>query len=240
MADVNSVVSGLGSNFKSAFAGTGTYIIYTIILLVFMVIVGIILWLYFDKKSYNTSVIILRPRANTGVFDLEAGYLGKHYVDRAKEVRFKIFQSKKKGIRYNNEAIPQKYVVKRFIGGKYNPLVFMTPNSEGWLQPTMVTLDTANSLLAQVDNADISYYQTELELMDAMFNKKGFIEKYYLLILIFLMIVVVLIQWYAASQIHKSAQLNAQAVQVMSDTLRYVADKFGGNSTTTSQVINLG
>lgn len=240
MVDTQNVLGNIGSNVKSALGTTSIYVMYTFIIIVFVVVLIAALYFYLNKKSFNFDVVILRPRGGTNSFDYEAGNIGKHYVDRDKETRFQIYKAKKRGIKYNNEAIDQRYIVKRFRAGKYNPLVFMTPNSQGWLQPTILNLDVAKGIVAQVDNSDISYYQTELELMDAMFNKKTFMEKYYLIILVFLMIIVVLIQWYAASQIHKSSVNYQAGAQAIADAMKYAADRFANNASSTGpQIVKL-
>lgn len=237
MADVTSSLSQIGTQFKSAVGTSGVYIMYTVLLIVFFIVIGVVLWYYMNKKSYNVSVVILRPRAGSTVFDYETGKVGKQFFDKAKkEVRFRIYQAKKFGMQYNEEAVDQKYFIKRFVGGKYNPLLFMAPNEQGWLQPVMMNLDTSNGIIASVSNADLSYYQTELELMDSLFSNKSFFEKYYLIILIFLMIVVVCIQWYSAAQIHKAAQINLQAVQLLTDTALRIA----ANAGNVTQVLPVG
>jgi hypothetical protein len=209
----------------------------------FFVAIGALLYFHYNKKSYNVTVVVVRPRAGTNVFDYEVGKTGKHYKDRSsKEVRFKIYNAKKLGIRYNNEAIEDKYMIRRFDGkGKANLLVFMKPNSQGWLEPILMNLD-GKAIFASVENQDLSYYETELQLMDALFNRKSFMERYYLLFLIILMVVVVCIQWYAAAQIHDAAQLNLQAQQVWADAMTKIAPylQVSNQSVAAPQVVHLG
>jgi hypothetical protein len=237
MIDVNNIGASLAT--KLGVAATAS--LYLIISLVFVIVAVVLLFLYFDKKSYNVTVIVLRPRGRDA-FDFETGFIGKHYKDRStKEVRFKLFQAKKKGVRYNNESIPEHFIIKRFFAGRYNPLIYMSPNSEGWLQPVQLSLSMQEGILASVKNADLSYYQTELELMDAMFHKKTFLEKYYLLILIFLLIVVVAIQWYAASQIHKAAEINLQQSEVWAQVMNKFIETIGNETgKAPAQVLNIG
>jgi hypothetical protein len=193
-----------------------------------------------DKKSYNVGVYLIKPRGTSGAFDLEVGNQGKFAYDKQKkELRFKIYQATKKGIMYNNEAIKQEYIQKRFVAGKYSPVVFLSPNKQGWYQPVHVQLDS-EGVVAKVENADISYYQTELEQMDALFNNKSFMEKYYLLILVILFIICICILWYMAGQVHKAAELQRQSAEVMSASMRYMADRLATNSTGPSQVIAIG
>lgn len=238
MADLPGVLAGITGNLGETLGTTGVYVMYTAIVLVLLCIVGAILYSYFNLKSYNVSVIILRPRAGTSAFDQEVGSRGKHYYDKQKkEVRFSIHNGSKKGLQYNNEAIDQRFFVKKFFKGRASPVVYMAPNDQNWLQPVYMDLNAQGGLSATVTNADLSYYQTELELMEAMFGNKSFMERYYLLILVFLMIVVVCIQWYAAAQIHKAAELNWQQTQAWSEVMKAFAESMSENKT---QVLKIG
>ena len=236
--DISSSLSQMGSSIGSALGTTGFYIMWIFIVLAFFAVVGFFVYRHYNKKSYKIDVVIMRPIAGSNSFNYERGLKGKQYFDKQKkELRFGIYQAKKKGLQYNNEAIPQKFFVRSFFNGGSVPMLFMTPNAEGWLQPTMMTMDGLEGIKAKVNNADFSYYQTELELMEALFGNKSFFEKYYLLILVVLMIIVVLIQWYAASQVHEASLINLQAVQLLTDTATKIAAYANGNAT---QVIRLG
>jgi len=236
MADIAGVVGNIGASMSKGLGTTGVYVMYAGIVLVAVIVVGVLLAFYLNKKSYNIGVYIIK--GHSGSVDMEMGAIGKHFYDKEKkELRFKIYNGAKKGLMYNNEAIPPKYFVKRFSKGKYNVAVFMSRNSQGWLQPVEMNLVNAQ-LVAKVENADLSHYQTELELMDALFNKKSFMEKYYLLILVILFIICICILWYMAGQVHKAAQLNQQSAVVMSEAMKYMAERFG-NSTAT-QTLQVG
>jgi hypothetical protein len=237
MAEIGATLNNIGNGLKSSLGTASVYLMWTFIILMFFVIVGVIMWFYYNKKSYNIHVVILRARAGGKAFNFEAGKVGKQFFDKKrKEVRFKIYQAKKFGIQYNEEAVDQKYFIDRMVDGKHTRMVFMAPNDEGWLQPTMLDFDMSKGLKATVDNADLSYYNTELELMDSLFNNKSFLEKYYLLILVILMIIVVLIQWYAAAQIHKGSVNNLEAVKLLTQTAQSIASSSGQ----ASQVIPVG
>lgn len=241
MADVLAPVKGIGAGLSSSLSTTSTYALYLMIIFVVMAVVVGVLFFVLNKRSYRTTVVVLRPRGGSAQFDYEAGMIGKHYTDRKKELRFKIYNAKKMNVQYNNEPIDQKYLIKRFIKGRYNPLVFMVPNSEGWLQPTSLTLDVAKGILADVTNADLTYYQSELELMDSMFNNKSFLERYYLLILVILFMICIAILWYMARQVHQAALLNQQSVAIMADALVKISQQTAQNSTNgIGQVLQIG
>lgn len=240
MADIGSIVSNIGTSISAGLGTTGVYVMYAGIILVLMTIVGVFLAYYLDKNSYKISVWIFKRRGGPGsdVFDLETGAMGKVFYDKQKkEVRFKIYKSKKRGFMYNNEAVDQKFFVKKFTDGKYAPLICMAPNEQGWLEPIHLQL-AGGAAVAKVQNADLSYYQTELELMDALFNKKSFMEKYYLLILVILFIICICILWYMAGQVHKAAELNQQSALVMAEAMKYMAERFGNS--TAQQVVHIG
>lgn len=242
--DMASVISGLGGNLAASLGTAGMFALYIMITLICLGLLGLLLWFYFNKKSFKIQVHILRPIGDTGKFYEQTGLLGKQAFNRKKkEVRFQIYRGQKLGLQYNNEAVKPEYFQRKSNSkGKVSMHLYMTPNKEGWLQPTMLTLDASKGLIATVNNADLSYYQTELELMDAMFGNKSFFEKYYLLILCILMVIVVVIQWYAASQIHTASVTNAQAAKLLSDTALQIAQMNAHNSTISgaSQVISLG
>lgn len=236
--DVAASLSTMSSNLGATLGTAGVFIMWIFILLLFFGVAGFLLYVHYNKKSYKIEVVVMRPRAGSNTFDYEQGLMGKQYYDKEKkELRFGIYQAKKKGIQYNNEAVDQKYFVRSFFKGGSKPMLFMAPNDEGWLQPIMMSLDAMEGIKAKVLNSDLSYFQTELDLMDSMFGNKGFFEKYYLLILCILMLIVVAIQWYAASQVHNAAVVNSESVKLLTDTAIKVATFTGGNN---SQVVHIG
>jgi len=236
--DVQSTLGTIGTNVASGLGTVGMFALYITITLVVLGVVGLFLYFHYHKKSFRIRVHVLRPIGDTGKFHWDAGFRGKQaYNSRKKEVRFEIYQAKKLGLQYNNEAVNQEFFVRQVVAGKNITHVFFSPNKQGWLQPITIGLDAVKGMNATVTNADLSYYQTELELMDSLFGNKSFMEKYYLLILIVLMIIVCVIQWYSASQINNAATLNKDALKLLTDTALQITQINTGN---VSQVVRLG
>jgi hypothetical protein len=222
----------------SATAGTaGQYTYLVASGFIVFVAIGALMWYVLNKRSYNIHVVIVRPRSGTNAFDWEAGYFGKHKLSKNKELRFLIYKAKQNKIQYNEEPIDQKYFIKRMIGGKYHNQLFMSPNSEGWLQPVKMDFQNTDGLVATVQNSDLTYYATELALMDQYFDDKDFFSKYGMFILVILSIVNACILAWA---IYKFGAIST-SMQHVADSLTLVANQLTSNTTApVQQVIKIG
>lgn len=217
-----------------AFAGTaakvGGYSYYAAAIVICMVVFGGIIVYLVNKRSYNVHVVIIRPRSGTSAFDWEAGYWGKYFLNKNREMRFKIWNAKKLKIQYNEEPIDQEFIIKRMIKGRYHSMVAFIPNTEGWLQPTRIDIDNLGALKATVSNADLTYYQSELALMDQYFDDKDFFQKFGLFIIILLSIINACILIYAISKLGKVSE----SFNMVASSLDLIANRLASNSTVTS------
>lgn len=252
MAEIPSAISGVidTSALGNTLQGAQMVFLFGGIIILLLIAIGGLFWYLMWKKSFKWSVYIMRPvQGKSGAFKLETHYRGKHFLNKKKEMRFKIMKAKKYNLLYNNEPIDQKYIIWGENKGVSQPIVIMQPNSEGWLLPVTLSLSELNKLESDVTNADMTYYQSELETMDSVFAQKGFLEKYYLLILVLFLIVILIMQGCqirstgkVADTQREAAQMNVQAVDKMSQALTYAVDRINGTGEPSKipQVINLG
>lgn len=238
------VLNQIGQSLGTALtpiSSTGYYIFLSVAAIL---CIGAVVLYTINKNSYRIRIAIMRPRGQTGAFDWETGYTGKHTYNKNKELRFKIYQAKKYKIQYNEEPIDQEFIIKSFSKNKMKEMVVFAPNNEGWLQPINMALKDLSRIEATVTNADLTYYQSELEAMDSLFGEKSFFERYYLFVLVILFIVCIGILWYMARQVHQASLTNLQAVKLLTDTAQQVAAQQSHNATagpsTIPQVLNLG
>lgn len=231
------VLEQISGQFSNAISAGGSYTTYAaIIILVLLFFLGVVYYVM-NKRSYNVNVIICRPIQGTGAFHLESGFLGKHTLNKNKELRFKIYNAQKYKLQYNEEPIDQQYFVKRMFKGRYMNTVFLAPNTEGWLQPIFMRFDNMEGITATVTNADLTYYQSELALMDMYFNDKDFFQKYGMFILVLLSIINSCVLIYA---IYKLGGV-AEAFNHAADGLANLASAISNNATTTTPgVIKIG
>jgi len=232
------LLSGVGAKVGAGLSTASMYTYYVAGALIVLFGIGALLWYVTNKRSYNVHVVILRPRSGSSAYDWEAGYFGKHVLNKVKELRFQIYNSKKYKLQYNQEAIDQKYFIKRLFKGKYHNLVFLTPNSEGWLQPSMMQMDNIGNLKATVSNSDFTYYMTELSEMDKYYDDKDFFSKYGMFILVILSIINACILAYAVYKLGGVSAAFEHASTAFSDA----AVRLGANATqsTTGTVIKIG
>lgn len=218
------------------------------VLFVFLIIgIAFAVW-YMKRASFNVAVTVLRPIAGTSSFIKEVGYRGKQYFDKSrKEMRFSIYNGKRLKLQYNGEAIDQKFFVKRMFKGRVFNEVYLTPNEAGYLQPTKLSFDDSltGALKATVTNADITYYQTELEMLDSMFGNKSFMERYYLLILVVLFLLCLCILWYMAHEVGVAADTQHQTGILITNALKEIGARSTQTINATSggvaqQVVALG
>ena len=226
------------SQFSTMFSGAGQYTYYAATLVIAFIVIGALMWFVLNRRSFNIHVVIIKPRSGTTAFDWEAGYFGKHTLDNHRELRFKIYKAKQLKIQYNEEPIDQKFFIKRMIKSKYVNQIFLTPNSEGWLQPVMMKFNNQGGLEATVTNSDLTYYASELALMDQYFDNKDFFAKYGMFILVILSIINACILAWA---IYKLGAIS-ESMNNVANSLNLVATKLSANNTASAaqQVIKIG
>lgn len=212
--------------------------------LIVITIIGLLIWFVWYRSSFKTRVFIIRPLQGTKAFKLEGPLRGKHFFNKNKELRFKILGAKTKGLLYNNEPIDESYTVWGEFNKKVYPTVFFQPNNEGWLQPALMKKDDLDNIKVSVTNADLTYYQSELETMDAVFNTKTFLEKYYLLIIIVFFLIILSMQGCQLKAAGKAAEANqfaaetsARAAENMAEALIYIGARI--NATDTGKTSNI-
>lgn len=231
------VLEQIQQQFSATAGAAGQYTYYAAAGIFAMLVIGVLMWYVLNRRSYNIHVVILRPRSGTTAFDWEAGYYGKHKLDKTRELRFIIYDAKKHKIQYNEEPIDQRFFIKRMIKGKYHNQLFLSPNSEGWLQPVKMDFDNQGGLQATVENSDLTYYAAELALMDKYFDDKDFFSKYGMFILVILSIINACILAWA---IYKLGNISVSMEHVAS-SLDMVANKLSQNNTAAAQqVIKIG
>lgn len=183
---------------------------FSVILIGVLAIVGLIVFLLY-KKTFNVDVIIVRT-AN-GV-DFTTGHKGKFFIKgRSNEYRFKIWAAKKNKLLYNEEGISPKFVngVEDATTKKNRKMIFLSPNSDGFLIPLSVKPETyieayevlladgvtkqprkkeTHVLKSEYGAVDVSWLESEATKLLNLFDTRSFIDKWGTIIILIGMILV--------------------------------------------------
>lgn len=183
---------------------------FSVILIGIIAIVGLIVFLIY-RKTFNVDVIIVKT-AN-GV-DFTTGHRGKFYIKgKSNEYRFKIWGARRNKLLYNEEGISTKFVntVEDIKTKKNRKMIFLSPNSDGFLIPLSVKPETyieayevllsdgvtkqprkkeTHVLKSEYGAVDVSWLESEATKLLNLFDTRGFLDKWGTIIILIGMILV--------------------------------------------------
>lgn len=183
---------------------------FSIILIGLCLIVGLIAYIIY-KKGFNVDVIIVR---NSNGVDFTTGLKGKFFIKgKSNEYRFKIWGAKKNKLLYNQEAISPKFVnsVEDAVTKKNRKMIFLSPNTEGFLIPLSVKPEifeeafevllsdgvtkqqrkkVSHVLKSEYGAVDVSWLEAEAQKLLALFDTRGFLDKWGTIIILIGMVLV--------------------------------------------------
>jgi len=220
--------------------GFTLFILLTVITIVLTIGLAIAFMLY--KRTFNIDVFVMKYNDN-GV-EVNAGLRGKIYIKgEGTAARFKIWGAKRHKILYHEEAIQPENIYNQIIGNRVKRIIFMSPDSEGFLHPLKVTpevitlktkvynkekqeeeevIEQRKVLKSTYTALDNAWLQTEAEKYNNMFDTRSAAEKWgFIIIVIVLIITLVAFLWVAHKVSANSAQM-AEASQLLAETVQIV------------------
>lgn len=224
-----------------------------LIILVLIALFGLIGFVVY-RNSFKVDVIIVRL-GNGAPF--KTGLKGKFYIKgKGNEYRFKIYQSKKHKLLYNQEAVtPENVTQEENSKGQIRQLVILSPDDEGYLTPMRLTPEVYSYkkmvfnkdtntpeekivktpvLKAKYGSVDVAWFGTESAKYKEMFDTRTLWDKWGLIIVACVMLLTLgAFMWNSNKMADVAVHLDS-ASQVISTALMHVANN--GTAVTTQPI----
>ena len=226
MVDVVGITEGSGAAASQALiAGT----IYITLALVGVAVIALVFYARY-RASFNHMVWIRRP-IGSGGFEYDVGHTGRFIFKQgdgdSKRQIFQIYKAKKNKLNYNEENDTFSKRLPCLVKGKRRYLVIMQPDEAGFLQPVEIRGAEDGNLAAVVTQADIAFFEAELQNISQKYDRPSFMQQYGLIIYLILIIVVAALFWWGTRNNAEAMRIIASAVETNAAATLKMTELYG-------------